>query len=100
MAFYEMQAGAEITRRQDAAKTRELEAWMDTIAKEFAILPFDYAASREAALLLAGKPKALIEDGMIAAIAKVNGLTVATRNLQHFVQFSIPLIDPFKFQGP
>ncbi len=32
---------------------------------------------------------------MIAAIAKVNGLTVATRNVADFAGFGIELVNPF-----
>jgi len=34
-------------------------------------------------------------DAMIAAIARVNGLTVATRNTKDFAQFDVELINPF-----
>jgi predicted nucleic acid-binding protein len=32
---------------------------------------------------------------MIVAVAKVHGLTVATRNLRDFKAFAVPLVDPF-----
>ena len=40
----------------------------------------------------------LMADAMIAAIAKVNGLTVATRNTRDFVRFDVPLVNPFTFE--
>jgi predicted nucleic acid-binding protein len=33
---------------------------------------------------------------MIAATAKVHGLTVATRNVTDFKAFGVPLLNPFK----
>lgn len=39
----------------------------------------------------------LYEDAMIAAVAKVNGLTVATRNLADFRFFGVELLNPFEF---
>jgi len=36
----------------------------------------------------------LVEDAMIAAIAKVHQLTVVTRNLSDFGRFDVPLLDP------
>ena len=34
-------------------------------------------------------------DALIAATAKVHGLTVATRNLKDFVHFGVPLLNPW-----
>ncbi len=45
------------------------------------------------------KPQQLIEDGMIAATAKVNGLVVATRNESDFQYFQIAVFNPFKYAG-
>lgn len=59
------------------------------------VLPLDTAASRETAKLMRGKSLDLLEDAMIAAIAKVNGLTVATRNTGDFKNFNVPQVDPF-----
>jgi predicted nucleic acid-binding protein len=42
------------------------------------------------------KSDTLYEDAMIAAIAKVNGLTVVTRNVADFAQFEVPLLNPFE----
>lgn len=36
------------------------------------------------------------EDAMIAATAKVHGLTVVTRNVADFKPFGVPLLNPFK----
>ena len=41
------------------------------------------------------QPTLLLLDAMIAAIAKVNGLTVATRNTRDFERFEVPLVNPF-----
>ena len=40
----------------------------------------------------------LIADAMIAAIAKVNGLTLATRNTRDFERFKIELVNPFNYR--
>jgi len=42
-----------------------------------------------------GKSLDLLEDAMIAATAKVNGLTIATRNTGDFKNFSVPQVNPF-----
>jgi toxin FitB len=64
------------------------------------ILPLDEAAALQWAEFLAegrraGRPRSAV-DMQIAAIAKVNGCTIVTRNVAHFapVQGSVPVIDP------
>ncbi|MGE0419065.1 MAG: PIN domain-containing protein, partial [Acetobacteraceae bacterium] len=37
----ELQAGVEITRRQDPAKAAEIEAWIDQVAAVWNVLPLD-----------------------------------------------------------
>jgi toxin FitB len=95
LALYEIQAGAEVTRRQDAERAREIERWIETIANGAVVLPLDGVSARESARLMARQSRLLIEDAMIAAIAKVNGLTVATRNTRDFERFGVPLVNPF-----
>ncbi len=95
LALYEIQGGAEVTRRQDTHKAAEIEIWADALLNDAVILPLDGPAAREAARMMARQSKALIEDAMIAAIAKVNGLTVATRNTRDFERFAVPLVNPF-----
>ncbi len=45
------------------------------------------------------QPDHLMADAMIAAIARVNGLTMATRNTRDFARFGVPLVNPFEFKG-
>jgi len=97
IALYEIQAGLEITRQQDQAKALEMEVWLESLIDETTILALDGPAAREAAQFMRGRSKVLIEDAMIAAIAKVNGLTVATRNTRDFEHFAVPLVNPFLF---
>ena len=97
LALYEIQAGAEVTRRQDAEKAREIERWAEALANEAVVLSLDGGSARELARLMARQSKLLIEDAMIAAIARVNGLTVATRNARDFERFGVALVNPFLF---
>jgi len=94
----EIQAGIEITREQDAAKARELEAWLDQFVASYGILPMDGAAFREWARLKHRKSDTLIEDAMIAATAIIHELTVATRNTRDFRDFGVNLVNPFDGQ--
>jgi predicted nucleic acid-binding protein len=92
----EIQAGVELTRRQNAPKAREIEDWLNYVETVFAFLPMDPACFREWARLMAGKPTTLREDGMIAATAAVHGLTVATRDERDFKQLGVYVVNPFK----
>ncbi len=63
------------------------------------ILSFDVAAAREYADLAAERQKKGrridLMDGLIAAIARAHGATVATRNVAHFAELGLDLINPF-----
>jgi predicted nucleic acid-binding protein len=95
VAFFELQIGAEMTRKQDADKALEIESWIETVLRSATVLSLDAAAARETARLLERHSWDLVGDGMIAAIAKVNGLTVATRNTKDFERFGVKLVNPF-----
>lgn len=96
MTIGELQAGVEKTRRHDPVKAAELDAWIDAICLSHNVLPMDAAVSRQWALLMDRRSKVLMEDAMIAATARVHGLTVATRNVKDFAIFSVPVLNPFE----
>jgi predicted nucleic acid-binding protein len=91
----ELQAGAEITRRQDAAKASQLELWIDEIIASWEIVPMDAAIARECARIMEGKSKVLFEDGLIAATARIRQLIVVTRNVKDFAHFGVQVLNPF-----
>ena len=92
----EIQAGIEITREQDAAKTTELEAWLDQVLASYSVLPMDAATFREWARLKHRKSESLIEDAMIAATANVHRLTVITRNVRDFEELGVAVVNPWE----
>jgi predicted nucleic acid-binding protein len=96
LVFWELQVGIESTRKQDRAKAREIEAWLDDMVLTQQILPMDEVSFRECAHLMQGKPQDLFEDAMIAATARIYGLTVATRNERDFALFDVPVLNPFR----
>lgn len=53
----ELQAGAEITRRQDPAKAAQIEHWIDEIAASWQVVPLDALIAREWARLMERKSR-------------------------------------------
>jgi len=93
----EIQAGIELTREQDPEKASEIEAWLELLAGAYNVLPMDAASFRAWARLMHRMSDTLYEDAMIAATAKVNGLTVATRNVSDFNALGVEVFNPFDF---
>lgn len=91
----ELQAGAERTRKQDQEKAAIIEGWIDQIAKAYEVIPMDANMFREWARLMDGRSDELLEDAMIAATARVRGLTVATRNVRDFKGLAVEVFNPF-----
>jgi hypothetical protein len=91
-----LQSGIERTRHQDPVKADEIEAWVDQLATSYQILPMDTSCFREWGRLMDGKPDQLLEDGMIAATARVHRLIIATRNERDFRLLNVRFINPFK----
>ena len=91
----ELQAGAEISRRQDPSKAAELELWIDEIVFNWEIVPMDAFIAREWGRLMERKSKVLFEDAMIAATARIRQLIVVTRNAKDFAHFGVRILNPF-----
>lgn len=91
----EIQAGIELTREQDTDKASEIEAWLDQVAAAYNVLPLDAAAFREWARLMHRRSDTLYEDAMIAATARVHGLTVVSRNVADFKALGMEALNPF-----
>jgi hypothetical protein len=95
----ELQAGVELTRTQDTNKATDIEHWLDQIAESYQILAMDTLCFREKGRLMQGKGDELIEDGMIAATARVHGLIIATRNESDFRRLHVEIFNPFKLRS-
>jgi predicted nucleic acid-binding protein len=63
------------------------------------ILPFDEVAAEEAAILSAARQRSgrsvELRDTMIAGIALAQRATLATRNVRHFDDLTVPVVDPW-----
>ena len=95
VTFAEIQKGVELTRMQDASKAAVIEGWALQLELTSQVLPMDAACFREYARLIHGRPVTLRKDAMIAATARVHGLTIATRNERDFKSFAVPVFNPF-----
>ncbi len=92
----EIQAGIEITREQNPDKAAELSVWLDQLAAVYQVLPMDGRVFRHWARLMHRKSDTLYEDAMIAATARVHGLTVVTRNVTDFKALGVEILNPFE----
>ena len=67
------------------------------------VLDFDAAAATEAATLAADRQRAGqpvdIRDTQIAGIALARHAVVATRNVRHFSDLKVPVVDPWAIQA-
>ena len=95
----ELQAGVELTRKNDPAKAAEIENWLMAMEGAFSVIPMDSMCFREWARIKAGKSSELIEDAMIAATAQVHGLQVATRDEADFRRLGVVPFNPFQFSN-
>jgi toxin FitB len=92
----ELQEGIERMRNQNPSKATEIEHWVDQLEGFHLVIPMDGSCFREAARLLEAKQEDLYDDAMIAATARLHGLTVATRNERDFQHLDVKIVNPFK----
>ncbi|WP_025038206.1 type II toxin-antitoxin system VapC family toxin [Bradyrhizobium sp. DOA9] len=97
ISILEIELGARLIERGDAAQGAVLRAWIDHhILARFKgrILPIDTAVAQHCAQLHVPNPRAE-RDALIAATALVHGLTVVTRNMEDFEPTGVPLLNPW-----
>ena len=73
-----------------------MEAWAAQLASTSEVLPMDAPCFREYARLMHNRSDTVREDAMIAAAARIYGLTVATRNERDFRNLDVAVVNPFK----
>ena len=97
ISILEIELGARLIERRDAAQGAVLRAWIDhhILARfERRILPIDTAVAQHCAQLRVPNPRAE-RDALIAATALVHGLTVVSRNVGDFEPTGVPLLNPW-----
>lgn len=97
----EIEAGIlKLKRERKEARSRQLAALRDGLIADFKerLLALDVEVALTLARLAEAVRPMVIErtDLIIAATAKVHGLTVLTRNVRHFEPTGVPVIDPMR----
>ena len=98
ISILEIELGALLIARRDAAQGAVLRAWIDDqILPRFEgrILAVDTAVAQKCARLHVPDPQAE-RDALIAATALVHGLTVVTRNVADFESTGAAVLNPWQ----
>jgi toxin FitB len=93
----EIRKGVELARPRDAAKAVAVERWLQEVETTFEgrVLGIDNAVSDQWGRVCTIRPVPVI-DGLLAATAFVNGLTLVTRNDRGVAGLGAPVLNPFK----
>jgi toxin FitB len=96
MVLAEIRRGIELKRRSDPQQAGSLDRWFAQMRSRLGgrVLNIDEAIAEAWAVLSIPNRLPLIE-GILAATAKVHGLTLVTRNVGDFARTGISLLDPF-----
>jgi toxin FitB len=92
----EIRRGVESVRRRDPDSAASLDRWLARLSEAHGerILPVDRAIAEEWGRMNVPDPLPVI-DGLLAATARVLGLTLVTRNVADVEATGVELLDPF-----
>ncbi len=92
----EVRRGIERLRRRDPAQTSVYEAWLATLLRDFTdrLLPVTADVADEWGRINVPDLVPTI-DGLMAATARVHGMTLVTRNVSDLAHTGVPLLNPF-----
>lgn len=95
----EIRRGIELARRHDAHRAEIFEGWLADLVNAFRqrILPIDRSVADEWGRLSAIRTVPAV-DGLLAATARVHGMSLATRNEAHLAGLGAQVLNPFHFQ--
>ncbi len=96
----ELRKGVERARSSDPARANALEKWLATVAASYAerILPIDQNVADEWGRMAAKRPVSTI-DALLAATAKVHGMTLATSNVSDVAGLGAEVVNPFEHRA-
>jgi len=92
----EIRKGIELARPRDPGKAAALERWLREVEAAFdgRVLGIDNAVSDQWGRMSAIRPVPVI-DGLLAATALANGLTLVTRNERNVAGLGAMVLNPF-----
>ena len=92
----EIRRGVESIRRRDPEAGGALESWLGRVSEvhRARVLPIDRSIAEEWGRMNVPDPLPVI-DGLLAATAKMTGLTLATRNTDDFARSGVSFLNPF-----
>jgi predicted nucleic acid-binding protein len=93
----ELRKGVELARARDPAKASILERWLGQVEAAFGgrILGVDNAVAERWGRMNAIRPIPVI-DGLLAATAAANGLTLVTHNDRDVAGLGVAVLNPFR----
>jgi toxin FitB len=96
LVFAEIRRGIELKRPHDPEQAKSLDRWFSRMRTRLGVrvLPIDEPIAEAWALLAIPDPLPLI-DGLLAATAKVHGLTLVTRDVADIARAGVSYLDPF-----
>lgn len=96
----EVRQGIEGLRSRDPFQAHRLESWLADLRRAYAgrILPVDVEIAEEWGRMNAPNPISS-RDGLMAATAKVRGMTFVTRNTADVRRTGVELLNPFEIGG-
>ncbi len=97
LSIGELRRGIELIRRRDPAAAGALEEWLEGLVRDHGerILPIDREVASQWGRLSVPDPLPVI-DSLLAATAKVHGLTLATRNTKDLERTGVKCVNPFE----
>jgi predicted nucleic acid-binding protein len=92
----EIRRGIESVRRRDPDSAAALDRWLTLVSEIHGdrVIPIDRAITEEWGRLNVPDPLPVV-DGLLAATARVLGLTLVTRNVADVEGVGVELLDPF-----
>jgi predicted nucleic acid-binding protein len=93
----EIRRGIERLKRRDPDQAEIYEAWLGTVLHDYAdrVLPVDAETADEWGRMSMPDPVPVV-DGLMAATAKVRGMTFVTRNTADVERTGVRVLNPFR----
>lgn len=97
LAIGEVRRGIERLKRRDPHQAEVYEAWLGAVLSSYAdrIIPVDAEIADEWGRMSVPDPVPVV-DGLMAATAKVRGMTFVTRNTADVARTGARLLNPFE----